>query len=175
MFPWLRGGRSVLVFRVAFLDNACRSHDVVGRRLSTCRLNGDAHRLSLPHRGLAHRDKVIGLWPLSDRLLDDCSTCSKLRDHGQKPTLRGLRRSAVGRIVAKPDHIGDYGIKLRQVQRRQVTGDPIRSLGPGCEVQRSSVSVGRRSLIRRARLTVKLRSVTSWSSPIVHSCWRVSM
>src|SRR5208282_1180506 len=47
----------------------------------------------------------------------------------------------------------------------------IISHGPRCHTQCSfaEVSPGSASLIRRTRLTTKLRSVTSWDSPVVHS------
>ncbi len=48
------------------------------------------------------------------------------------------------------------------------------SQGPGCQLQRTVVSPGSASFSRMARRMVKLRSVTSWASPVVHSFWRPS-
>src|ERR1700728_2625249 len=48
------------------------------------------------------------------------------------------------------------------------------SHGPGCQIQCGATSLGRASLSRSARRTVKVRSVMSWISPVVHSFWRSS-
>ena len=47
------------------------------------------------------------------------------------------------------------------------------SQGPGCQAQRTA-SPGRESLMWRARRMTKVRSVTSWTSPTVHSFWMPS-
>jgi hypothetical protein len=73
---------------------------------------------------------VRGLRPLADLLLDYGATCSKLCDDGEETALDGLGGAAIGRIVAKPNHIGHIGVEVRQMQRCDASCDAVH-LQPG--------------------------------------------
>jgi len=116
---------SVLVGVVALFEDGGGADDVVGGGFAAGWFQGDAHRQALPLSGLADRNEVVGLGPRADLLLDHGAACAELRHDGEETALGCGGDAAVGGVVAEPDHVGDSGVEVRQMQRGDVAGDAI--------------------------------------------------
>lgn len=74
---------------------------------------------------LAHRNEVVGLRPCADLLQNHGVSGAHLSDDGEESSFGCDGDSAVSRIVAKPDHIGDSCVEVGQVQRGNVAGGTV--------------------------------------------------
>ena len=154
---------SVFVGRVVSLfDDGGGADDVVGGGFAAGGLDTHAYGQALPLSRLADGDEVVCFRPFANLLLNDSTSRTQLGDDCEETAFGCSGDAAVGGVVAKPDTVRDGRVEVGQMERCDVAGDAVDG-EPRARLPDSvrGCVVGRASLSRRARRTVKVRSVMS--------------